>query len=366
MNTLLGFFGSSFGTARGGLVKVAAGATIGLAALAACGDDDDNPAERKSAAGESCLRTNDCGGVMVCVAQVCADALPTDPRRPGRKGESCRVSSDCDGDLACVNDVCVTNKFAVTATTNECKVVECKAAQDCCAPPASFCTTLKTDCAAEEAAVGCAALKTQCDAGVTAACTTLATSCFSCQQFDLSCVCDQTALRCTEGACRTVEACDAATPCFNGVCDATTSECVDCLKPEDCGDAARFVCNDRRCEARCTDDTDCPDFNRCSSGACVAAGCRADRECKASTRNALATCVGGECVEPCQTDTECGTSDQWNFRSCVEGSCAYVGCESDKECQLFLGGNGLPLPPVTGNRDIVCVPRAVPVPVPVP
>ncbi|HEU4538246.1 MAG TPA: hypothetical protein VFS00_29190, partial [Polyangiaceae bacterium] len=331
------------------------------AALAACGDDDDNPAERKSAAGESCLRTNDCSGSLVCVAQVCAAALPSEPRRPGRKGESCQVSSDCDGNLACVNAVCVTDKFAINATANECKVIQCRAAQDCCAPPPAACTSLQDQCAAEEAASGCAALKTACAGGDTTACNNFDVLCFNCSQFDDLCVCDPSTLRCDDGACRTVEACDAQNPCLTGVCDALASECVECLKDDDCGDPARFACSDRACEARCTDDTDCPDFSRCSAGACLASGCRADRECKASTRNALATCVEGECVEPCQTDTECGTSDAWNFRACVEGSCAYVGCESDKECQLFLGNNQPP-PSGSGSRDIVCVPRTAGVP----
>ncbi|HEU4411480.1 MAG TPA: hypothetical protein VFS43_39915 [Polyangiaceae bacterium] len=50
------------------------------------------------------------------------------------------------------------------------------------------------------------------------------------------------------------------------------------------------------------------------------------------------------------------------YDACVEGRCTYVGCETDKECQLYLAGN-LPDPPFSGQRDIVCVPKpAAPAP----
>jgi hypothetical protein len=204
-------------------------------------------------------------------------------------------------------------------------------------------------------------LKAQCDAGDAVSCNDYAFDCPSCSQFDDSCSCDLAARRCDEGACRVV------TPCVNGacaltglVCDTAANECVQCVKNEDCGDAAQnLVCNDRRCEARCTDDTDCADFNRCSNGACVASGCKTDRECKALTGNVLAACdlVTGTCAEPCESDPECsdGTGD-WNFRSCIDKRCVYVGCETDKECQIYMGEGGPPLPG-EAQRDIVCVPR---------
>lgn len=331
---------------------------------AACGDDDNDNDARKSGPGESCLRTDDCGGGFICVAQVCVDAALTTPRAPGRRGESCRVSAECATGLSCMNDVCGASEFAVSPTANECKVVECKAAKDCCPAQPSFCVDLKTSCdqelAAPPPAPACAMLKAQCDSGSTpTACSDYFISCPSCSQFDTSCACDLDARRCDAGACRIVEPCVDGT-CFSGVCDTASNECVTCLKDDDCGDPAQFACSQRRCEPRCTDDTDCPDFNRCSSGACVESGCKTDRECKASTRNALATCgTDGVCVEPCQSDPECGTSDAWNFRACLEGRCTYVGCETDKECQLYLAQGDTPPLPV-GQRDIICVPRQVP------
>jgi hypothetical protein len=335
-----------------------------LAAPAACGDDDNEA--RRSGAGESCLRTDDCGGALVCVAQVCVDAALASPRAPGRRGESCRVSAECAAGLSCMNDVCAASEFAVSPTANECKIIECKAAQDCCPPQPTFCADFKAQCdlelAAPPPAPACGMLKAQCDGGDAAACDTYSFSCPSCAQFDAACDCDLDARRCDEGACRLVEPCVNGT-CFTGVCDAAANECVACVKAEDCGDPERLTCNARRCEARCTDDTDCSAFSRCSAGACVPAGCKTDRECKASTRNALATCgQDGVCVEPCESDPECGTSDAWNFRSCIEGRCTYVGCETDKECQLYLSGGGLPEPPFSDRRDIVCVPKQAPPP----
>ncbi len=364
MNDTLGSIVRPFGGGRRARAAFAAGA-LGFAAAAACGDDD-NEAERKSASGQSCLRTADCEGALVCAAQVCVDAALVAPRPPGRRGETCRVSSDCGTGLSCVGEVCAASELAISATANECKVIECKAAQDCCPTQPAFCADFKAQCdlelAAPPPAPACATFKTQCDAGDVAACNNYLLSCPSCSQYDSSCACEADALRCEAGACRTVEPCVNGA-CFSGVCDAAANECVACVKAEDCGDATQFVCNARRCEARCTDDTDCPAFNRCAQGACVAAGCKTDRECKASTRNALATCAvaTGTCVEPCQSDAECGDADAWNFRACLEGSCVYVGCETDKECQLYLSGQGpLPGPSPSGRRDIVCVPRTTP------
>jgi len=82
----------------------------------------------------------------------------------------------------------------------------------------------------------------------------------------------------------------------------------------------------------------------------VESGCQTDRECIAATRNVEATCgKDGKCVVACQTDLECGNPKDYSFYSCISGQCTYVGCASDKECELYMGSSG------TGSQGrVVC------------
>jgi hypothetical protein len=118
------------------------------------------------------------------------------------------------------------------------------------------------------------------------------------------------------------------------------------------------VCAHNQCVPPCTTDSECPSFNRCSEGKCVDAGCSSDRECVAATKNVEAVCKDKKCVVPCQTDLECGNPQEYRFYSCIRNQCIYVGCESDKECQLYLGQS---FNPGTGQKhEIVCRDRVAP------
>ena len=55
-------------------------------------------------------------------------------------------------------------------------------------------------------------------------------------------------------------------------------------------------------------------------------------------RNVDAKCANGKCSLACQTDIECGNPKAYHFYSCVKNECVYVGCEKDKDCELFTTG----------------------------
>ena len=65
--------------------------------------------------------------------------------------------------------------------------------------------------------------------------------------------------------------------------------------------------------------------------------------------------VPGTCVVPCQSDLECGNPEEYTFYSCIQNQCIYVGCQTDKECQLYLGGGAQP---GGKHQQIVCRDKA--------
>jgi hypothetical protein len=88
-------------------------------------------------------------------------------------------------------------------------------------------------------------------------------------------------------------------------------------------------------------DSDCPLFDRCTNGKCVDSGCQTNRECVAATHNVESTCgTDGKCIIPCATDLECGSPTSYQFFSCINRQCTFVGCQSDKDCELYLGLDG--------------------------
>lgn len=224
--------------------------------------------------------------------------------RLARKGEACRTTSDCSGELSCVpspgaggGGICVTGEFHVQATAKECAIVQCASPADCC--PAGSTT------------------------------------------------CDASKYTCTAGTCKYVS-CTSDTQCFEGKCVA--GQCTECTTNANC--TAGDTCQSGVCRPPCVSDSECPAFNRCTNGTCTESGCKSDRECIASTKNVQATCGSdGKCVVPCQSDLECGNPQNYSFYSCIDNRCTYVGCDDDKECELYLGtgtGNG------TSSSRAVC------------
>ena len=94
-------------------------ATLAAALLVGCGDNDAKPVSSKK--GESCVRTADCSGGLICIANVCysmapvasggaagQSSTPPPPVGPvlGGEGESCTSRRDCADPLACFNQRC--------------------------------------------------------------------------------------------------------------------------------------------------------------------------------------------------------------------------------------------------------------------
>ena len=240
--------------------------------------------------------------------------------RTSRRGEACRVSADCADGLACApipggaGGLCVTGDFHVRPTSKDCAVVECSGATDCCdGTDAQACGQLRDQCATQDP------------------------SSEICIQYHRQCPCDTGAVDCQLGACifrcSTDKECTAA----GSGRHCTGGKCVLCALDTDCADGKQ--CVNGACQPRCENDGDCSGFDRCVEGRCIASGCQADRECVAATRNVDARCgTDGKCIVPCETDLECGNPTNYTFFSCIEKECTYVGCESDKDCRIFLFG----------------------------
>jgi len=278
-------------------------------------------------------------GISTIAIQGCSKDDSND-RRLSQKGETCQTTNDCAGGLSCIPattgpsggvGVCVTGEFKIAQTTKECAVIQCAQPVDCCPTPPPSCQLLQAACA---------------DAGATS---------FACEEYDAECKCDASRYDCTDGQCK--GRCQADTDCGAGKCSG--GRCVQCVDDSTCTNGK--TCVNGACQAPCTSDGDCPAFNRCNAGKCVDSGCKSDRECVAATRNVEATCgTDGKCIIPCQTDLECGSPKAYQFYSCINRQCVYVGCASDKDCELYLTGGSDAGIPSSGSvpTHIVCRDRA--------
>ncbi|MBI5534400.1 MAG: hypothetical protein HY898_16875 [Deltaproteobacteria bacterium] len=269
-------------------------------------------------------------GMMVASTMIlaCSSDKGADAPAPllSRKGESCEVRNDCDPGLACVNQICITSEFNVAPNANGCDIIECTQPQDCCPEMSSSCQQYEQSCKNGDN--------------------------YACQQFDQYCKCDAGSWNCDNGKCMPNLSCAQNKPCPGYLfCDVGQGKCVECLGQSDCDTSKTCVAN--RCVNKCNLDSDCPLFNRCENQQCVDSGCKTDRECMAATKNASAFCVAGTCHQPCQSNIECGNPEKaFNFQACILGQCTYLGCESDKECELFLGEQG-----DGKHKQVVCRPQ---------
>jgi hypothetical protein len=270
------------------------------------------------------------GALVASSNSGCGDEDPTAgvPARLARKGEACQTTNDCAVGLACLpspstnGGVCVLGVFNVTQTAKECAIVECQQARDCCElAPSAGCESLKQSCEDYDAGLG--------------------GSPNACSQYQQLCVCDPAKRDCELGKC--VVKCTDDSMCSGngggGKC--LGGKCAQCASDDDCGGSrGELICLSGKCQVPCQGDGDCPNFDRCLQGKCIAGGCQTNRECISATRNVEATCgMDGRCIIPCQTDLECGNPKGYSFYSCVGGQCLYMGCESDKDCRLLLGGS---------------------------
>jgi hypothetical protein len=269
------------------------------------------------------------GALVASINSGCGEEDPTatNPSRLARKGEACQTTNDCSPGLACLPGVngtgsCVLGVFNVSQTAKECAVISCTQAADCCDEPGSSCSFLKQQCQQDLA---------QFDS----------TKPTSCAQYEAQCVCDANKRDCENGRCITKCTDDSACSTSGGKC--LGGKCGRCAIDDDCkkGDpTSELTCVNAECKPPCKGDGDCPGFERCLQGKCIEGGCQTNRECISATRNVEATCgTDGKCIVPCQTDLECGNPKGYSFYSCVQGQCLYMGCESDKDCRLYLTGS---------------------------
>lgn len=294
----------------------------------------------------SALRAWTIAGITVAAGMIAVWGCKSsdDDRRLSRKGEACQTTNDCESGLSCVplpattsggvsvnlgGGICVTGEFNVATTAKECAVIECSEAADCCPTPSTQCPFYQAECA---------------DAGPGSS---------GCTSYDRFCKCDTARLTCTNGRCGSI--CNLDAECGTGN-KCVGGKCVQCLDDSTC--QAGWTCQNGSCTPPCTSDGDCPMFQRCQVGKCVDGGCQTDRECIAATKNVEATCgTDGKCIVPCQTDLECGNPKAYSFYSCINRQCTYVGCASDKDCELYLtGGSSLfyDAGALTGKTHVVC------------
>ena len=268
--------------------------------------------------------------------------------RQSQKGEACQTTNDCSSGLSCIPlpgesiGACVTSQFNISPTAKECKIIQCSQASDCCptvAPQSPQCTTLKNECA---------------DGGVgSESCTLYQEEC------PVQTACDPSHYACNNGTCQFQ--CNTDTDCGGEHCSG--GQCVQCAQDSDCANGDTCDTDNGTCQPPCTLDSDCPAFNTCNSnGQCQESGCTTDRECIASTRNVQAHCDSsqnnGTCIIPCQTDLECGNPTDYSFYSCIKNQCVYVGCDNDKECELYLnagGGTDAGFSGLGANEHVQCV-----------
>jgi len=284
-----------------------------------------------SQAGESCGARIDCVVGLICVNNVCTvdDPDAGEQTGAGKKGESCRSRGDCVAGLACVSGVCQKADFGIVPTPKTCVQIDCMEAKDCC-PRITI-----TD-------PNCTLYANGCDGGITS----------YCGYYNMYCKCNPDIYTCTtEHTCKTKTMCtDAAFSCPSNtpICNGGT-ECVRCLKNEDCG-PDQTCTPQHTCLASCLKNGDCPYLQSCSNGMCVDTGCTIDRECVANTGNPLSVCekTTHKCKTPCQTDAECYVQGVYRFSACVTGFCQDIGCENDEECR-----NRLKIP-VGSNARAIC------------
>jgi hypothetical protein len=350
-------------------------ASMALALLVGCGDDDAKPAS--SQLGQSCVRTADCAEGLSCIANTCYKTPPkengqagessTPPTPPvlggegesctsrtdcadglgcfnnrctatepmgdggapgtpntgiqlGARGESCRVNGDCSKDLVCIpsttntgTGVCDLADFGITPTGMTCGG-ECTEAADCCQLPVALHTASIRSC--EDIGDAITTGLIDCAAPATPSAKTLcfeqATYC-ECAAKTWAC----TANQCVYGtACVVLAGADVPTGCptYSRIRTLTGLTCnADTLK---CVGAtpAKGCTTDAKCEGEQVFDS-LTATDKCTAGEC--------------------TCYAGDkhCYRKCARDIDCGANqvcDTKTSKLCVPNG----ACVNDTQCAV--------------------------------
>ncbi len=339
------------------------------AALAACGSSSGSSGAA-SALGQSCTKTSDCSGGLVCLSNACfmpvavpdagtsADAgdaavVQTGPHL-GQIGEACQTSKDCSTGLDCIvssaGSVCDLVSYGLTATGKTCSG-ECSTAADCCELPVGLGTLyFATDAGVGYGSLsihGCQDLLTVLG-GDTSVCSTLdggtggnfptsytKEACFDYQAY---CTCATNTWACTNNRCQYNAPCSqnsttgslGGCPTYTrggasgGTCNLMTNSCQSaaCTTGASCdgktvtdtpgatcagGDC---TCSQGGCYLKCAKDLDCRAGFTCdtTTSLCAQAKCTTNSNCVSQTGDVRAQCSAGACKIPCMTDHDCGSS----------------------------------------------------------
>jgi len=252
--------------------------------------------------------------------------------RVGGIGQSCQNTNDCGGDLVCLFDVCQYENLPLDPSANVCR--ECMTDEDCTDEGPQACDDgfCRLSCAVDQDCI---------DGQAGNACEVSTGDCYSYQ-----CSTDQvTPIPCPAGL----------------VCDDSVGEianqgvCFDCLTNDDC--AEEEACIDRVCATTCSSDQDCEGGFACNASTqfCEFVGCRTDRECAVSSRDyedQLLVCneETNLCEYPCTTDAEC-LYFVGGAAYCLDGACTSLGCTTDDECRIQSGPNSVCVPPPTSSTS---------------
>jgi len=338
--------------------------TLGVLVVA-CGDDDD-PAPRGSAEGESCVRTSDCerglscianfctsgpgggeggsdtgpapgpvlGGEgesctrradcvanLLCIDQRCTDGAPADggegnipAPRLGIRGDSCESVSDCGPGLTCIlrmgGGVCDLEDYGLEPSGNVCGG-ECLAAEDCCElPPVLAAAYTSCEKLVQNRLAGNP--RTSCPT-TTPIALELAKPCFD---YNTYCDCGADTWECANSRCSYTAECTVSgdtwsgCPSFSRTNGALTTTCTDGA----CSPAANPCMDAADCVGQAPADLAVP---------CIDASCLcAEDECM---------CVNERCYVGCDEDLDCPLPF-----ACVENVCtATATCFSDSQCQVL-------------------------------
>jgi hypothetical protein len=370
-------------------VRTVVATLVGTVLALGCGNtstSDDAGVIKLSQAGESCARSADCAGDLICVNLQCVAAGTTAPvARLSSRGEECTKTADCTSGLVCwlvsngsplFTGMCDYENFGVTPTGKTCSA-ECLAASDCLELPIP-----------DQAATGQPLYRSCQDlskalSGIT--CNGTSGMQRECFLYNTYCASGSNPWACTNGACQYTGSCAAGKsgevvggcPAFTrsgtsllvSACNATSLTCVappptGCKVDTDCDskpvtdDAAdtcstgECVCNAASggCFRRCRNDLECAHGYVCGSSQMCVPGptCATDAMCVATSKFTNAKCVQGACQLPCANDLECNYPADFVEGSpanvnlvCHAGTCQAIGCSSNTECSVTSGGKGV-------------------------
>jgi hypothetical protein len=283
------------------------------------------------------------GPTWTFVVSAVLAACGTEPNLGG-EGESCTSREDCRQGLACVQQVCAARAAELGAgQVGE----DCQAPTDCA--PELACvegTCIRAESALSPTGKACYAVECSADADCCASfvpspnCASYEAECATnptaCASYRLLCECNR---GCEDDRCvDTPLGCESSEECVSFSAPfCVAGACRECAEHGDCpGEGSRCLAG--RCEAPCVVDEQCPLFHACEIGECVEVGCQSDRECALYLNDDRARCAEGACGVPCEADWQCSSEPgQLALDVCVEGVCTFVGCETDAECRAYLG-----------------------------